>query len=349
MSDDHLTPATHLIDLSAFVEGDVDAKRATAHSIDVACRDSGFIVLVGHGVDPRLMSRSLDIWSEFFNLSADEKGCYALSNKTGSIGYSGLGTEAFAYSSGAATPPDLSEAFALARDDAVGPFYDQYRSWFPVNVWPESIDSIRRVTLELEAEFRRITTYLLEAMEMALDLPARWLQQRNERAVITLRAINYERAAGAPDPLPGQQRLGAHTDYGVMTLLVADPVPGLQIFRQGAWWDVIPEPGSIVCNVGDMLAMWTNDEWKSTVHRVIPPPKDAEGAFRRRSIARFLDCDPSERIECIPSCVHGDTPPRYPPVQAGEWLRAKIVSGWVKEVADLPFQGLTGSVEALRP
>jgi isopenicillin N synthase-like dioxygenase len=154
--------------------------------------------------------------------------------------------------------------------------------------------------------------------------------------VITTRAINYERPAGAPDPEPGQMRLGAHTDYGVLTLLWADEVPGLQVQRGGRWHDVLVAPGTFLGNIGDMLAMWTNDRWHSTLHRVVPPPAHADGPVRRRSVARFLDGDPSMTVECIPSCCGADNPARYPAVNAGEWLRTKIVGGRTREVVDLP-------------
>ena len=67
-------------------------------------------------------------------------------------------------------------------------------------------------------------------------------------------------------------RMGAHTDYGILTVLLADDVAGLQVFRDGVWHDVSTPRGAFVCNLGDMLARWTNDRWISTLHRVVPPP-----------------------------------------------------------------------------
>ena len=83
-------------------------------------------------------------------------------------------------------------------------------------------------------------------------------------------------------------RLGAHTDYGIVTVLYADPVPGLQIVGpDGRWHDVVPEPGALLINLGDITAQWTNDRWRSTIHRVAPPPRHAEGRVEA-SVHRLL-------------------------------------------------------------
>ena len=141
-----------------------------------------------------------------------------------------------------------------------------------------------------------------------------------------MRAIRYERRAGEDDPLPGQQRMGAHTDYGIVTVLWAEPVAGLQIVGpDGDWIDVIPADDALVINLGDLTAQWTNDQWRSTVHRVVPPTGDGGGPAVRRSAAFFLDGNWDALIECLPTCCSAVDPPRYPPVLAGEHLVSKLM------------------------
>jgi isopenicillin N synthase-like dioxygenase len=183
---------------------------------------------------------------------------------------------------------------------------------------------------------------ILQALALALDLPAQWFVERCEHAIITTRAINYERRAGTPDPVEGQMRMGAHTDYGVLTVLLADDVPGLQVFRAGTWHDVSTPRGTFVCNLGDMLARWTNDRWISTLHRVVPPAVGSQGPVRRRSIARFLDCPPDLVDETIPSCIDEDHPARYAPVDAGEWLRAKVLGSRALRLPELDDTAISG-------
>ncbi len=163
-------------------------------------------------------------------------------------------------------------------------------------------------------------------MAIALDLPEQWFVERCEHAIITTRAINYERRADTPDPVEGQMRMGAHTDYGILTVLLADDVPGLQVFRDGAWHDVSTPRGAFVCNLGDMLARWTNDRWTSTLHRVVatagrPVGPGAPTIDRPlpRLPARPRGRDASRRASTT------SNPARYEPVDAGDWLRAKVL------------------------
>ena len=124
-----------------------------------------------------------------------------------------------------------------------------------------------------------------------------------------MRTIRYERRAGEDDPLPGQQRMGAHTDYGIVTVLYAEPVAGLQIVGpDGDWIDVIPADDALVINLGDLTAQWTNDQWRSTVHRVVPPPTTVAAPAVRRSAAFFLDGNWDALIECLPTCCSAIEP-----------------------------------------
>jgi isopenicillin N synthase-like dioxygenase len=118
-------------------------------------------------------------------------------------------------------------------------------------------------------------------------------------------------------------------------VLLADDVAGLQVFRSEQWHDVQVSRGTFVCNIGDMLEHWTNDRWTSTLHRVLPPPASAAGSVRRRSVARFLDCPPDLVVSCIPTCAGADNPARYEPVEAGAWLREKVLSGRGRRAPDL--------------
>ena len=321
------TTPVYMVDLEPFRLGG-DADRATvAAQIDTACRDSGFLQITGHGVPLSVSDRFLEAWTSFSSLPVTEKQRWTVADRAANRGWTGVGTEALAASLGKKTPPDLVEAFVVGRDDASDEYFDRYRSWFAPNLWPDVPEDFHDAWSAYESAARDVQDVLLTAMAVALELPQDWFITRTRRSVITTRMLRYERPQNAPDPEPGQMRLGEHTDYGIVTILLADEVPGLQVFRDDEWIPVTTPRGSFTCNIGDMLAQWTNDRWNSTLHRVVPPPSSADGSVLRRSVARFLDCEPHMTIECIPTCVTDDNPARYAPVNAGEWLINKITAG----------------------
>jgi isopenicillin N synthase-like dioxygenase len=326
----------HPLDLEPFRLGDAADRRLVAARLDAACRDSGFLLVNGHGIAPQLCDAVLDAFGGFFDLPIEEKRRFIVADEAADRGYSELGKEALAYSRGEATPPDLFEAFNVGREDAVGPYFDRHRAFFAPNVWPNRPAGLRDVWLDYDRHVSEVSDALLRAMAIALALPEMWFVERSRQAIVTYRAIHYEHAPAMAAPEPGQMRMGAHTDYGILTLLLADDVPGLQIFRDGVWHDIDAPRGSFVCNIGDMIERWTNERWTSTLHRVTPPSHDGDGVMTRRSIARFLDCEPDRVVQCIPSCTGADRPARYGPVLAGDWLQAKVLGGRSRALAELP-------------
>jgi isopenicillin N synthase-like dioxygenase len=156
----------------------------------------------------------------------------------------------------------------------------------------------------------------------ALGLPEGFFAASTGHSLDVLRMNNYALPPGEVT-LDGELTgMGEHTDYGIVTVLWADQVRGLQVLgTDGGWHDVMPADGALLINLGDLMARWTNDRWRSTLHRVKPPIVD--GAIqRRRSAAFFHDGDVDAVIETIPTCV-GDGSP-YPPITVGEHITAKL-------------------------
>jgi len=118
--------------------------------------------------------------------------------------------------------------------------------------------------------------------------------------------------------------MGEHTDYGIVTVLWADQVRGLQVLgTDGSWNDVSPADDALLINLGDVTGRWTNDRWMSTLHRVKPPIVDGT-IERRRSAAFFLDGNIDALIETLPVTIDDEHPNLYTPVTVGEHLRAKL-------------------------
>jgi isopenicillin N synthase-like dioxygenase len=317
------------IDVAPWSGGGAAERGSIAKAVDAACSSIGFMQVVGHGV-PASVSLALREQTEaFFELPLAEKQRSTPSRPGLNRGYAALGSEALAYSLGDAPDrPDLFEAFNVGPDDVPTDEWHRHAPYdfFAPNLWPEAVPGMRAAVTRYFDEARRVAVLLTEVFALALGLPEGWFRAATDRSTTTLRVLNYERRATDPPVAEGQMRMGAHTDYGVVTVLLADPVPGLQVLAPGGQWhDVLPEPGALLVNLGDMTARWTNDRWRSTLHRVVPPPADERGRAKRRSAAFFFDANYDAVIECLPTCQSAARPAKYARVVAGEHLIAKIL------------------------
>jgi isopenicillin N synthase-like dioxygenase len=320
------------IDLRPFRDGSDADRRRVAEQFDHAARSSGFLSITGHGVDAELCAQMLDVTAQYFDLPAAEKMAHFVQDRAANRGYAPEGSEALAYSLGEADlPTDLFEAFncglELTDEQLADPYFAAKRdTLFAANVWPSAPATFRETWLTYMHAVDGVANEVMSAAAVALGMPADHFVPYLDKGPTVIRANNYQRRPGAGDPLPNQMRMGAHTDYGSITVLLADPVPGLQICDDaGRWHDVVPAPGSFTVNVGDLLAEWSNDRWRSTLHRVVPPPPGADGPVRRRSVAWFQQPNWDAVIECLPTCSDETNPPRYAPVTSGDHLMAKLM------------------------
>jgi isopenicillin N synthase-like dioxygenase len=321
------------VDVAAW-DGGTSAERAElCAQIDAMGREVGFLAVTGHGVPEALRDEMLAVTAAFFDLPVAAKVPYSPADKSVNRGYAGFGEESLAYSLGVEALPDMFEAFNIGAELATipgagdDPYYtSELHRFFAPNVWPAELPGMRDVWLRYWAVAEGVAKRLDDICSVALGMPEDFIWSRSSKAPNVMRANNYQRRDEHAEPLAGQMRMGAHTDYGVLTVLLADPVPGLQILGiDGAWHDVIPPPGAFLVNIGDLLAEWTNDRWRSTLHRVVPPPAGIEGPFRRRSIAFFHEADYDALIEVMASCLAPGEAPRYAPVTSGDHLMAKLM------------------------
>jgi isopenicillin N synthase-like dioxygenase len=195
------------------------------------------------------------------------------------------------------------------------------------NRWPDVEgfrDRVERWFGEAQRVARTLTTAFADALGVDPDTFARLAHDPVE----VLRMNNYalehipRRSARLDEQdLDGADLtgMGEHTDYGIVTVLWADRVAGLQVLHDGAWHDVLPGEGALLVNLGDLMARLTGDRWLSTLHRV-KPPIEAGRIRRRRSAAFFHDGDPDAVVETLP--LDGAVP--YPPTTVAEHLAAKL-------------------------
>ena len=300
---------------------DISDPVAAVPHIRAACEEVGFFSVTGHGVPIELIDLATATARRFFDLPVAEKLKVAMPYAGYPYGYSPLTGESLAASLGHGGHPDLKESFAVgpvdpATHEITDP--DELFAWSQ-NLWPSGMEGFRQTW---EAYFRacaNLSAHILSLMATALALPVDHFDPMINRHTSAMRALNYP---AIEHPLEGQLGAGAHTDYGTITVLLPDYVQaGLQVQDSGgAWHDVTPERGSLVVNLGDAMARWTNDRWRSTMHRVLNP------TARRQSIAFFHNANWDAVIECIPSCLGPGETPKYAPIAAGPHLMQKFQS-----------------------
>jgi hypothetical protein len=155
-----------------------------------------------------------------------------------------------------------------------------------------------------------------------------YLYDQNDRPVLSqgYRANAILVVGGATQRFPLQPA-------GPNRLIGTAPVPipagakgAVQIIGpDGRWHDVVPSPGALLVNLGDLTATWTNDRWRSTLHRVLPPARHPSEVRTRRSVAFFHDGNHDALVEVLPTCTSADHPPKYAPIRAGEHLMNKLL------------------------
>ena len=327
---DGVTPdeLVRTVDVAAWFGGDEPARAAVVDAVDAECRRIGFLRIAGHPIPADLIERMFAVTTAFFDLPEEAKAACVVEDRARNRGYATYGSEALAYSLGVDAQPDMFEAFNCGTEVAdygVPYFAAERHRLFSDNVWPVEPAAMKDVWNRYFEACVALSAELMRMFAIALGMPEGYLVDRTNRAPNVMRANNYQRRSGHGDPEPGQMRMGAHSDYGACTILAADPVPGLQIIGpDGDWYDVMPEPGTLLVNLGDLLAEWTNDRWRSTVHRVVPP-RGSSGAARRRSVAFFHEANYDALVTVIPTCTSADNPPRYAPVTAGDHLMNKLM------------------------
>jgi isopenicillin N synthase-like dioxygenase len=317
------------IDLEPFATGaDLPSGPAStaAAEIDAALREVGFVTVVGHGVAPAVKATFFDAMRAFFSLPIEEKEAIAIGKSEYHRGYVGFEAESLDGALGnheddigQATAGDLKETLDTGID--YSPDHPLVVAGTPLhgpNQMPdlpgfrEAYDSYRSAVVEAALRMQR-------GMAMALGLVPDFFEDQPGDTMFHLRLIHYPPQSRVT-PAAGQFGCGAHTDYGTVTVLADDGVGGLQVQqRSGEWVDVVVPDGQLVVNIGDLMAIWTNDRWVSNPHRVVNPV-----GVDRYSSPLFVTPPFHLRIETLPTCLDADGGTRHQPLVAGPYLLSRF-------------------------
>ena len=243
---------------------------------------------------------------EFFELPLDAKKQYAYSGVKENIGYNWLEEERLTPT----MPGDLKESYNWVSPDRMQQEF-----------WPKEIPEFKLMAQKIERIARMLSYQFLYRFEKVLNVPTGKLVEKHMDGSATMRMIHYPPYEG--EIKENQVRGGAHTDYGTITLLWRfDDVPGLQIYdkEDDEWIDAPIIENSIVLNVADMFARWSNDILKSTPHRIV----NSDLSRPRYSMPYFVDPGRDVMIENITK-----DPAKYPPISAYEYLKWRLAQSYV--------------------
>ena len=314
-----------LVDISPYVRRGTDEERAeVAREIDKACREVGFIQILGHGIPPEITDAFTAAMDQFFALPLETKKAYRTPPRI-NRGYAPPKTESLSLSLGveaANRMNDFFEAFNVGVAAAQYPDHDLPSDDYADNLWPSEAPEFKAGVEPYFAEAARVAHTLTRVFADALDLEPDFFERFTDHSLDVLRMNNYALPPGEVE-LDGELTgMGEHTDYGIVTVLWADQVKGLQVLaHDGTWHDVSPADGALLVNLGDLMARWTNERWMSTLHRVKPPIVDGT-IERRRSAAYFHDGNIDATISTLPSCVGAGS--RYSPVTVADHIAGKL-------------------------
>ncbi|CAK0785938.1 hypothetical protein CVIRNUC_009151 [Coccomyxa viridis] len=336
--------ALPIIDISALIQDDKSSSAVdcTAAELHKACRDVGFFYIKGHGMPDAVTEGVRREARRWFELPASAKQQIALGPQTAYRGYQQLGANVTRYDGG--FQRDWHEAIDLYKEEtdmAASPVHGR-------NQWPHHCPAFEGALRQYIDGCLHIGQAVMRGIARGLGLQPGYFETAKggsttaDSSYWVTRVIHYpplEQGAattGSPQAAPGREidrsvqlSCGEHTDYGLLTLVNQDPdIPALQVKNaRGEWISAAPIPGTFVCNIGDMMRVYTNGEYTPTLHRVV----NTDPSCSRVSVPFFYETSFDAEVAPIPALLQPGEAPKCAPVRYGRHLESKVLSNFELE------------------
>lgn len=310
------------VDLADFLSENPKRKQKFVDKIGSAFEDIGFVSLKNHFLSDDLVGELYKEVKTFFDLPLKVKKKYEIEDLGGQRGYVSFGKE---HAKGR-KEGDLKEFWHFGQEsteDAEPP--EEY----PPNVQVKELPDFNHTGMEAYRMLEKTGVYVLRALALYIGLDEFYFDHWAANGNSILRAIHYPPITEEPK---GAVRAAAHGDINLITLLMGASAGGLQVLRKdGEWMDAIPKEDELVINVGDMLERLTNNKLRSTIHRVVNPPRE-EWSTPRYSIPFFMHPRSDMKLNCLEGCIDAQHPKAYDDITAGNFLHQRLVEiGLIKK------------------
>jgi len=302
------------LDLQDFTSGDLNKKMKFVNALGQAYENIGFVAIKNHGLSDELTKSLYESVKTFFSLDDETKKHYERPDLFGQRGYISKGKE----KAKDRNTGDLKEFYHVGQPT------ENKLPEYPENIWPTEVPAFREHTLEAFQILQRSGMEMLRAIALFLELEENFFDDKVKQGNSILRQIHYFPIENADDIPADAVRAAEHGDINLITLLMGASADGLQVLRRdGQWIPITALPDQIVVNVGDMLSRLTNNKLKSTIHRVINPPKELMKTSRF-SIPFFMHPISEMDLTCLENCVDEKNPKQYSDITAGEFLNLRL-------------------------
>lgn len=302
------------LDLLDFTSGDPKKKNDFVHALGQAYENIGFVAIKNHGLSDELTRSLYDSVKKFFYLDDDVKKHYERPELFGQRGYISKGKE----KAKDRNTGDLKEFYHVGQPT------ENKLPEYPENIWPKEVPEFKEYTISAYQTLEKAGIEMLRAIAIFLDLDEHYFDDKVKQGNSILRQIHYFPIEN-PEAIPSDAvRAAEHGDINLITLLMGASADGLQVLRRdGQWIPITALPDQIVVNVGDMLSRLTNNKLKSTIHRVVNPPRELMKTSRF-SIPFFMHPISEMDLTCLENCVDEKNPKQYSNITAGEFLNLRL-------------------------
>ncbi|MCH6198454.1 isopenicillin N synthase family oxygenase [Aquiflexum sp. LQ15W] len=308
------------LDLADFTSGNPDQKQAFVQKLGEAYNNIGFVAIKNHGLNKELQDKLYAVIKKFFLLPDEVKSKYEKPEIGFQRGYTGKGKE---HAKGRNTG-DLKEFYHVGQELDAIPDSDETKKEYPGNIWPSEVPEFKEIANEAYRTLEAAGKNMLKAIALYLELDENYFEDKVAYGNSILRQIHYFPIEN-PDAVPADAvRAAEHGDINLITLLMGASTDGLQVLRKdGKWIPITALPDQLVVNVGDMLERLTNKKLKSTIHRVVNPPREMMHTSRY-SIPFFMHPRSEMDLTCLDSCVDSEHPKQFEDATAGEFLDERL-------------------------